>query len=58
MCPSSRSWPPKSNRDTGRTLGCRFTIRGFTVVVVRNRMGKIQGATASRPEPHPIKRSS
>jgi hypothetical protein len=30
MSPSSRSWPLKSNRDTGQNTG-----RGFTVVVVR-----------------------
>jgi hypothetical protein len=29
MCPSSRSWPLKSNRKTGQNTG-----RGFPVVVV------------------------
>jgi hypothetical protein len=38
MCPSSRSWPPKLNRDTGQILG-----RGFTVVVIRDRVGQPPG---------------
>jgi hypothetical protein len=32
MCPSSQSWPLKSNRDTEQNTG-----RRFTVVVVRDR---------------------
>jgi hypothetical protein len=39
MCPSSRSWPLKSNRDTEQNTGRGFTVRGFTLEVARNRMG-------------------
>jgi hypothetical protein len=39
MCPSSRSWPLKSNRDTEQNTGRGVTVRRFTLVVARNRMG-------------------
>jgi hypothetical protein len=48
MCPSSRSWPPKLNRDTGQNLGRNFTIRGFTVILVRDRMGQHPGSIPCR----------
>jgi hypothetical protein len=38
MCSSSRSWPPKLNRDTGKALG-----RGFTVVVAPDRASQHPG---------------
>jgi hypothetical protein len=49
MCPSSRSWPPKLNRDTGQNLGRNFTIRGLTVVLVRDRMGQHPGRSRAVP---------